>query len=254
MAAMARPLVHTFDDPRALARAVAARVLDLSAEALAAREVFHLALAGGGTPRQAYAEIADRLDWSRVHLWFGDERHVPPDHAESNYRMVLETLLGRVPDPGPTVHRMPAERAALRLAAAEYAAELARTLPAGEDGVPRLDLVILGMGADGHTASLFPGTCILRDHRWAAAVYVPRLKAWRMSLTLPVINAARHVLFLVSGADKAQAVRQALEDPPTPTPLPAARIRPAGTLEWYLDAEAASEAATRGAAGEAGNG
>jgi 6-phosphogluconolactonase len=245
MPAVAEPTILTFPDLEALARAAARRFVEVCARALAERGSAHVALAGGSTPRRAYRALAAEgattgLDWTGVHLWFGDERRVPPDHPDSNYRMVAESLLAGLPAPGPTVHRMPAERADLRLAAAEYAGEIARAVPAGPAGTPSLDLVLLGLGADGHTASLFPGTCILHDPRHASAVYVPRLRTWRLSLGLPVLNGARHAVFLVAGADKAEAVRRVLRPAPGETPLPAQRVRPAGSLEWYLDAAAAS--------------
>jgi 6-phosphogluconolactonase len=239
------PTIATFPDPEALARAAAERLVALCAAAVRERGAAHVALAGGATPRRLYERlpaeaVAGGLDWARVHLWFGDERCVPPDHAESNYGMVRDALLASIPAPGPRVHRMEAERSNLWLAAAEYARLLRREVPAGPDGTPALDLVLLGLGADGHTASLFPGTCILRDHRNVGPVYVPRLKSWRISLTLRVLNGARHVLFLVAGADKSDAVRAVLGGASGGEPLPAARVTPAGNLEWYLDEAAAS--------------
>jgi 6-phosphogluconolactonase len=237
--------ITVFPDPDALARAGAERVRAACAEALDSRGVAHLALSGGSTPRALYRRLTDPkvsggLDWGRVHLWLGDERCVPPDHPDSNYHMVTESLLTRLPAPGPMVHRVEAERSSVWVAAADYARALAQEVPSGDRGLPALDLVLLGLGTDGHTASLFPGTCILHDHRIVAAVYVPRLRAWRVSLTLPVLNASRQVLFLVSGAEKAEAVRQVLRGSADATALPAGRVRPAGTLEWYLDAAAAA--------------
>jgi 6-phosphogluconolactonase len=242
---VSRATVTTFADAEALARAAAARIVEICRETLAEHPHAHLALAGGSTPRRTYEVLATeplarQVDWPRVHLWFGDERHVPADHPDSNYRMAARALLDRLPPPGPVAHRMPAEREDLRLAAAGYAEELTRTVPPGPGGAPALDLVLLGLGADGHTASLFPGTCVLHDDRAVAAVYVPRLLAWRMSLGLGVINAARHVLFLVAGADKAEAVGRVLRPAPGERKPPAARVAPAGTFEWYLDVAAAS--------------
>jgi len=233
---------HLFPDEAALHRAAAERVTQLAAEALAARSGFYLALAGGNTPAGLYstlagAEFAPRIDWSRVHLYFGDERNVPPTHHDSNYRMARERLLDRVPLPATQVHRIAGEQAP-ESAAADYARVVGDTVPA-EQGVPRFDLVLLGLGLDGHVASLFPETDILHKRRLAAAVFVPKLDAWRVSLTLPVINHARHVLLLAAGAKKADIVRHVLRGAPGAHTLPVQLVKPQGTFEWYLDAEAA---------------
>lgn len=245
-------------DPEALAQAAAVRFMALAAAAIDARGVAQVALAGGRTPRLLYqclavAPLARVLDWSRVELWFTDERAVAPDHPESNYRMVRETLLDGLSPLGPRVRRMQGEGADLPWVAAEYAADLRRALPAGPDGRPVLDLVLLGLGSDGHTASLFPGTAILAEQGDVGLVYVPRLGSWRLSLTFGVLNAARAVLFLVSGTDKADVIGQVLGGTPVDEPLPAGRIAPAGRLEWYLDAAAAANLdAARGVLGAAG--
>lgn len=238
--ATAAPALHVLPDAAALYRAVAERLLALGEQAIAARGAFHLALAGGATPRGLYAllagpGLAGRLDWTRVQLYFGDERCVAPDHPDSNYRMVREALLDHLPV-APQVHRIAGERAPGQ-AAADYAALLASQLP---DGV--FDLVLLGLGPDGHIASLFPGSAALDERRaTVAAVYLPLLDAWRISLTLPLLNRARHLLLLVSGAAKAAVVRQALHD--ATAALPVQRLRPHGTLEWFLDAAAAARLA-----------
>lgn len=232
------PQLHVLPDPEALYRATAARVLELGTQAIAERGTFHLALAGGATPQGLYMllsspELAGRLDWTKVHLYFGDERHVPPEHQDSNYRMVRESLLERLPAT-PQVHRIAGELAPEQ-AAADYAALLDRQLPA--DG---FDLVLLGLGPDGHIASLFPGSDTLNQRKQKVrADYVPKLNSWRITLTLPVLNHARHLLLLVSGAHKADVLRHVLRNIAHANPLPVEMLRPQGQLEWFVDAAAA---------------
>ncbi len=236
--------VRVLPDLLAVATEAAGEVVRRATEAVAARGAFALALAGGNTPRALYALLADpareylgRLPWGRTHLFFGDERHVPPDHPDSNYRMTREALLSKVPVPADQVHRIRAELEAQR-AAAEYEHELRGFF--GRD--PAFDLVLLGMGADGHTASLFPGTAALQEReRWTAANWVENLGAHRITLTLPVFDRARAVVFLVSGGDKAAALARVLSVPAGEEPLPAARVRPLdGSLLWLVDRAAAA--------------
>lgn len=230
-------------------RAAAERVVRYAAEAIARRGRFDWALAGGSTPERLYrllasAEYATRLDARHVHLFFGDERCVPPSHPDSNYRMVANSLLDGLPVPPEQVHRMPAELPPEE-AARRHEAELERHfgLCVGA-GLPSFDLVLLGMGSDGHTASLFPGSPALAEsRRWVVADSVPALRTTRLSLTLPVLNAAARVLFLVAGEDKAERLREVLtgESADPAAPLPAACVRPiSGELEWLVDAPAAS--------------
>ncbi|RMD80510.1 MAG: 6-phosphogluconolactonase [Gammaproteobacteria bacterium] len=233
-------------DPEALARAVAERWIQLAEEAVRARGRFHVALAGGSTPRRLYALLAqppyrDRVPWQQVHVFFGDERCVPPDHPDSNYRMAREALLDHVPIPPGQVHRIEGEAEDPAEAATRYARLLTAELPLSAQGVVQFDLILLGMGADGHTASLFPGTPILRERaRLVEAVYVERLGSWRISITLPVIEHAHHVLFMVTGKEKAATVREVFTNRRTP-PYPVQLIHPRGELEWHLDQAAASE-------------
>lgn len=187
---------------------------------------FRVALAGGSTPKDLYAALVDRpVPWGRTRFYWGDERCVPPEHADSNYRMAREALLSKVPVPPENIHRIQAERPD---AAELYEAEL--------EG--RFDLVLLGMGPDGHTASLFPDTEALREaKRLVLANWVPKLGARRITLTYPALNAARNVLFLVSGPDKARAAGEVLREGKV---LPAGLVRPAdGRLIWLLDRPAA---------------
>jgi len=199
--------------------------------------------------RLATPELMTRVDWRRVLLFWGDERCVPPDDPASNYRMAREALLDHVPIPAGNVHRMRGE-----MEPGEAAAEYERTLrafltPALEetsavDGVPvsRFDLILLGMGEDGHTASLFPRSSALGERkRMAVATYVDNLQSWRVTLTPVLINAAAQVTFIVSGEHKAEALRQVLSGPHQPDLLPAQAVRPrSGSLLWMVDAAAAT--------------
>jgi 6-phosphogluconolactonase len=240
--------VEVYPDGASLAQAAAEHFVTRASEAVAARGLFTVALSGGSTPRSTYAllaskEFAPRVDWPRVHVFWGDERCVPPDHPDSNYRMAREALLDKVPIPIENVHRIQGEVPPDQ-AAATYRAELEPFLGAGG----RFDLILLGMGADGHTASLFPGTAAIHERtRWVVAHYVrrqghrpDRLSAWRVTLTPAVINGAAHVTFLVSGAAKAERLHQVLAGRYQPDVLPAQIVRPTdGRLLWLLDAAAA---------------
>ncbi len=203
---------------------------------------FHVALAGGSTPRGLYQLLASvpyasQVDWNGVYIYFGDERYVPMDHSDSNYRMARVALLDRVPIPPGQIFRIPTELPNPEAAAANYAQTLRSHLPQGS----QFDLILLGVGADGHTASLFPGTSILsvRD-RLVAAVYVEKLSAWRISMTYPTIDQARQILFLVSGADKAPIMASILAAPAGKA-LPVQSLRACGEVNWFLDKAAAYE-------------
>jgi 6-phosphogluconolactonase len=178
--------------------------------------------------------LAEAIPWRSIHFFWGDERCVPPDHAESNYRMANETLLAKVSVPRENIFRIPAEEEDRDRAAARYA-ETLRDFFAEE--FPRFDLVFLGMGADGHTASLFPGTAALRaNDRIAVANYVEKLKSHRITLTASTINRARNIIFLVAGADKAEALKQVIEGPRNPETFPSQLIDPTyGVLLWMID-------------------
>ncbi|HEX7314223.1 MAG TPA: 6-phosphogluconolactonase [Pyrinomonadaceae bacterium] len=241
----AGPNVKVFDDAESVARAAAARVAELAREAIGARGLFTVALSGGSTPRRVYdllagEEFREGIDWPNVHVFFGDERMVPPDHAESNYRMANEALLSRVAVPPENVHRIDGLGDAAANASA-YERDMRGLF--GDAEWPRLDLVLLGMGDDGHTASLFPETDALNERRlWVAPNWVEKLGAWRVTLTAPVINAARHVAFLVNGAAKAERLREVLKGERDPARLPSQFIHPdEGVLEWFVDREAASK-------------
>jgi 6-phosphogluconolactonase len=197
-------------------------------------------LAGGSTPKATYEvlarDYADGVDWSNVHVFFGDERAVPPDHEDSNYGMARDTLLDRVPIG--SVHRMQGELPPDEAAEA-YEQELRDFF--GSDDLPRFDLILLGMGSDGHTASLFPETSALEVHdRWVVANPVLKLDTTRITLTVPVLDAARAVYFLVAGEDKAGPMAEILEGDPGPREYPASLIQPEGGPQWMLDRAAAS--------------
>ena len=206
-----------------------------------------VALSGGSTPRRLFALLASEdwepLPWENIHLFWGDERHVGPDHPDSNYRMTVETLLDGGLVPQGNVHRIPSENPDAAAAALAYAAQLRGFFAVGEGRFPRFDLVILGMGADGHTASLFPGTPVLNENsEWVAATWVEKLAAHRITLTPPLFNHARRVLFLVTGADKAATLREVLHGQRDPHRYPAQLIEPVdGTCRWLLDTAAAAE-------------
>ncbi|HEV8307116.1 MAG TPA: 6-phosphogluconolactonase [Methylomirabilota bacterium] len=242
------------EDAEAVAGEAAARVADLARQAVAARGRFAVALAGGATPRPAFRRLAreplrSAVPWGRTEVFWSDERCVAPEHPESNYRLARETLLDAVPIPAERVHRITGEAPDPAAAAAAYETEIARVLGGRPGGPPPdFDLVMLGIGADGHTASLFPGTAALAERiRWVVATRVPTLSvADRITLTYPILNRAACVLFLVVGADKAPALRAILEEPPDPERLPAQGVRPdAGGPVWLVDRAAAARLTTR---------
>jgi 6-phosphogluconolactonase len=234
--------VEVVTDPAALAGAAAGRVAAAARESVEARGRFVFVLSGGSTPRRLYetlatAEWKPRIPWDRAVILFGDERCVPPDHPQSNYRMARETLLDRLPLQPGQVHRMRGEASDPSHAARAYEAELRGLFP-GESG-PRFDLLLLGMGPDGHTASLFLGTQALQETtRWVVANHVPKLDAWRLTLTLPALRAARRTLFLISDGDKAKVLAEAFGGAPHDTPHPAELAVPAdGITEVLADAD-----------------
>ena len=247
------PEVRVYPDAAAMATAAAAVFAKAAARAVAESGRFYVALAGGSTPRAVYERIAEedqagraKLPWEGIEVFFGDERCVPPDHAESNYRMAREALLDRVPIPPANVHRIHGELDP-KLASQNYEGELKRVVPSHHGGLPRLDLVLLGVGQDGHTASLFPGTAAL-DEKVRAVVpnLAPKPGGWRVTLTLPALSGASNVLFLVLGAEKAPMLRRVLKTDTEGARYPAQRVRPtAGWLRWFLDEEAASQLATK---------
>ena len=236
--------IRILPDPQSLAQAVVEQIIGLSKVTIQKYGRFCLALAGGSTPRPVYANLADQnLDWSKIHLFWGDERCVPPEHPDSNYRMARLALIEQIDIPEENIHRISGELPAEQ-AAAQYEASLRAFFDPQADW-PRFDLILLGLGDDGHTASLFPGTPAERvEDRWVTAVVhdqPPEPLVDRVSLTLPAINAARQVIFLVTGASKFVPLRQVFQsDPGAPEALPARRVQPTdGSMVWMIDQAAA---------------
>lgn len=235
-------------DSKALARAGAETIVKAAHEAIATDGRFSIALSGGSTPKAIFEFLASDhaaggcpVNWEKVHVFFGDERCVPADHAESNYRMAFDALLSKVPIPPSQVYRI--QTGLGETAAAERCMADLRAVcwsPAGT--VPHLDLVMLGMGNDGHTASLFPETSALNEEcAWVVANWVPKLSTHRITFTYPLINAAKEVLFIAGGAEKATMLRNVLRGDPTGQSYPSQKVKPVnGKLTWMVDEAAAA--------------
>jgi 6-phosphogluconolactonase len=231
-------------DAAAVAEAGADRFISAAQRAIEERGVFHVALSGGSTPRRVYPLLVreprvSAVDWSRVELFWGDERAVPPDHPDSNFGVAYQMFVSRLAKlRREAVHRMPAEAADLDAAAAAHEREIRAVFDVEDDEVPAFDLIWLGIGPDGHTASLFPGSDALQvTDRLVVANWAPGPEAWRMTFTYPLINAGREAIFMATGADKADAIRAIREG----DDLPAARVEAQATT-CILDAAAAGEA------------
>ncbi len=232
------------DGPAALAEAAAAQFVQAATQSLARQARWAVALSGGATPQAAYQrlaapDLASQVDWARVHFFWGDERCVPPAHPESDFGMARAALLDHIPVPAGNVHRMRGELDPAEAATA-YQAELEGYFGTAR---PRFDVVWLGLGEDGHTASLFPGTAALREtQRHVVANWVEKLSTWRLTLTPPVINEAAQVTFLVSGSRKAKILKEVLQGPYQPEVWPAQLVQPAsGRVVWLVDRDAASQ-------------
>jgi 6-phosphogluconolactonase len=237
---------HIFKNIDALYTALKDRWQMMAQTAIAEHGAFHVALSGGNTPRFFYKKLVqqpviDVQTWRKTHIYFGDERCVSQQHEDSNFRMVQETLLSGVSLLPEHVHAMFSEDVSLQDNVSKYDALLHTALPQNADGFPIFDLMLLGVGEDGHTASLFPGTELLHEsEKSVAAQFVPKLDAWRMSLTFPVINAARNVVVLVSGESKAKILSEIFsERQGDEARYPIQEVDPAGQLDWYLDTDAA---------------
>lgn len=219
----------------------------VACEAISRHGQFTVALAGGNTPRGLYQVLAsprwvEAVPWQEAIIFFGDERDVPHDHPESNFRMAEDSLLGKVPIRLENLHAMPADMPDLDSAAGQYEQKIRDLVQPGDNGLPAFDLILLGMGADGHAASLFPDTPALDEsHRLVVSQHVPVLGRHRMTFTYPLINAARCVMFLIAGMDKAVPAARVLGDEHSAASLPAGRVRPThGKLIFVLDPMAAS--------------
>jgi 6-phosphogluconolactonase len=242
---MTGPIIETMPDPEALAQHAAHWLLDT---AVRKSGTFAVCLSGGSTPRHLYQLLAssplrDRFPWARTHWFWGDERFVPHDDADSNYRMVCEAMLSRAPVPPDHIHPIPTEGLGAEAAASAYERELkhfygADTLAADR---PLFDIVLLGLGTNGHTASLFPGMDVLQERlHWVGTMTDPQAGT-RITLTYPALDSAREVAFLVAGEDKRAVLKQILDGDPS---LPASHVKPAGTLRFLVDRAAAPDGAS----------
>jgi 6-phosphogluconolactonase len=243
----AKAEVRRLTTPQELFQVAADEVIRAANDAVRERGRFTIALAGGSTPRNLYTLIAanagSSLPWSKVFFFWGDERHVPPADPESNYRMAEETLLSKIPVPPANIFRIPAENPDASAVAESYEQTLRKFFALAPGEFPRFDFILLGMGPDGHTASLFPETAALQEKtRLVVANSVEKLHTSRITLTLPVLNAARCVAFLVSGADKAVMLHEVLEGQAPGERYPSKLVRPSdGKLIWFVDRAAASQ-------------
>ncbi len=241
--------LRTFADQDALSRAAAEEIVSHAEAAVAQRGSFTIALSGGPAPAPVFDLLASpdesyrqRMPWNQTHFFWGDERHVPPEHPKSNYRLAWQHLLSKVPAPEENIHRVRSELTDAHEAAELYELTLHDHFHLGEDELPQLDLMLQGLGSNGHTASLFPGTSALAENqRLVVATWIEMLQTHRITMTLPVINHAAFVLFVVSGAEPADALKQVLFGPRLSRPLPAMVVAPGhGRLLWLADAAACS--------------
>jgi 6-phosphogluconolactonase len=240
--------IRRFADREVMCQNAASDFQKRSGDAIRARSRFVVALSGGSTPKRLFEILAaapfhDSIDWPNVVLFWGDERPVPPDHADSNYRMARESLISKVSVRPENVHRMVAEAADGEQSARAYEEQIRKSFGVSSSAPPpAFDLVLLGMGPDGHTASLFPETTALDEQqRLVTPNFVPKFNSRRMTFTYPLINAARQVLFLVGGGDKAETLRDVLVGPEQVHKYPSQGIQPtSGELFWFVDADAAA--------------
>ncbi len=238
--------VVIYPDTDKLSRAAADYTVRIAKESITAHGRFTFALSGGSTPKKLYALLASdeyrsQIDWALVEIFWSDERCVAPDDTESNYHMAYDTMLGRLPIAASQIHRMPADEEDREAASRKYTQEMQRVF--GTSGIPSFDLIQLGMGPEAHTASLFPHQASLQEQlRLVMSVTVPKPPPPRLTFTPPLLNAAIHTLFLVTGAEKAEAVQAVLEGPYQPEEYPAQIVRPTqGEVTWMLDKAAAGK-------------
>jgi len=249
---MNQPTSHSTEikilkDLEEISRQAAGTILHRANAVKPANGRFAVALSGGSTPKLLHKrlgselQVRNRMPWDNIHFFWGDERHVPPDDPQSNYRMARETLFDAAPVPAQNIHRVPAEEPDAALCAEKYERELFAFFELKPGQMPRFDCIMLGIGSDGHTASLFPGTDALQEKkRLVVANWVEKLQTHRITMTAPVLNNAAMVIFLVSGREKAEALKDILEGDHRPELLPAQLIRPqTGKLLWLVDREAA---------------
>lgn len=244
------PQIIKSSDPDSLARDVAARFVEFARQAVDARGVFRVALSGGSTPKALYETLSGapfnrQVDWEAIQVFFSDERFVPPDSGESNYHTANVALLSKVPIPDSHVHQVATVDITPQESAVLYAQGIRRVFSVGEGEIPRFDLILLGLGPDGHTASLFPGSAALSvTDQLVVPNFVTKFDSWRITFTYTLINAGANVAFLSQGKDKAERVKQVIAGDPE---LPASGVHPAnGELYWMIDDAAASQLAGSG--------
>lgn len=228
-------IIDTFSDASALARSAAEHFIARTNDAIDRNGFATVALSGGSTPKTLYELLAsqsfrDRVRWPDIHFFWSDERHVPPDHPDSNYRMANEAMLSRVPVPASNVHRVHSENSDAQQASDDYEQTIIQVT---KQTLPQLDLILLGLGPDGHTASIFPGSEVLHEtQRLVAAPWVEKFNSYRITMTLPLLNNGASVVFLVAGAEKAEIVKEVLEGPKK---YPAQYVQPThGELRWLI--------------------
>jgi len=235
--------VNVFPNSEALNHAVASAIVKCAQHSVALRGRFSIALSGGETPRSIYQLLHQvpfhhQMPWQQTHIFFTDERTVPPDHKDSNFGMANSALLSRVPLLQENIHRIEAEDPQPKAAAHRYAETLEKFVPRRHQ-LPQFDLVLLGVGTDGHVASLFPGTTILQETaQLVAAVMVEKLKTWRISLTFPVINHADNIFIIAAGSEKASVLEEVFAGN-SQAKFPVQQLQPEGNLSWFLDKDAA---------------
>jgi 6-phosphogluconolactonase len=241
--------IQIVENGEAVSRTAAEMMVSLALKKLKSKDSFAVALSGGSTPKNMFAILANdavlrnQMPWDRVHFFWGDERHVPPDHTDNNYRMTNDAMLSRVPVPFENIHRIRAEYPDAGKAAVDYEQELRRFFKLETEQLPPFDCVFLGMGPDGHTASLFPGTQALHEReRLVVSNWVAKFQSHRITMTTPVLNNADTVIFLVSGEEKAEPLRVVLEGQMQTDRFPAQLIEPThGKLLWLVDQAAAGQ-------------
>lgn len=244
--------IRVLTTPQELFAAAAEEIVRIANEAVSEHGRFTIALSGGSTPKSLYNLLATNarstLPWEKMFFFWGDERHVPPTDPESNYCMANEAMLSKIPVPASRVFRFAGENPDATAAAEAYEKTVRKFFQLAPDEIPRFDLILLGMGPDGHTASLFPGTAALQERtRLAVANWVEKMKTTRLTLTLPVLNAAHYVAFLVSGTDKATVLHAVIEENVPGEQYPAKLVQPKdGRLIWFLDRAAASTLSSKG--------
>jgi len=233
--------IHVYPDKKALITATAEKIIYSIEQSVKDNGLCNIALTGGNTPRDLYSMLATdtykkRVDWNCVHLFWGDERTVPPENPDSNFGMARQTLLKHIKLPQDNIHRIKGEITP-EDAAKEYSSLIHGHF---KEAPPRFDLILLGLGEDGHIASLFPGTAAIEENiKTVVAVFVPKLDTWRISLTLPVINTAKEIMFLVSGSSKSKIMQQIMNIEEPAKDVPATLVNPKdGTVHWLLDSEA----------------